>query len=212
MSEESQLKALLTKYPDLDACRTEIAAARDLLVQTFEHGNKLLLCGNGGSAADCEHIAAELLKGFERPRALSADRRATLEAQGADGQKLAERLQQGLPAVSLCGHSTFSTAFANDVDADMVFAQLVTVLGDRGDVLLAVSTSGGARNVCLAARAARAVGLNVIGLSGMDGGPLAPLCDVCIIAPGHTTAEVQELHVPTYHYLCRALEAHFFPG
>jgi D-sedoheptulose 7-phosphate isomerase len=212
VSEELQLKALLTKYPGLDACRTEVAAARELLIQTYQRGNKLLLCGNGGSAADCEHIAAELLKGFERPRPLSEEIQARLRSQGAEGEVLAGRLQQGLRAFSLCGHPAFSTAFANDVEAHMVFAQLATVLGEPGDVLLAVSTSGEARNVCLAAHAARAVGLKVIGLSGMDGGALAPLCDVCIIVPGRTTPEVQELHVPVYHYLCRAIEAHFSPG
>ncbi|MBN1457971.1 MAG: SIS domain-containing protein [Armatimonadetes bacterium] len=211
MSEELALRTLLERHPDLNSCRAEIVSARDLLIGAYEHGNKLLLCGNGGSAADCEHIAAELLKSFERPRPLAEETRKKLRALGAEGEKLAETLQQGLRAVSLCGHPAFSTAFANDVNADMAFAQLVTVLGDPGDVLLAVSTSGKARSVCLAAQAARTLGLKVVGLSGSDGGALAPLCDLCIIVPGHGTAEVQELHVPVYHYLCRAIEEHFFP-
>lgn len=212
MSEELALRTLLERYPDLNTCRAEIASARDVLIQAYEQGKKLLLCGNGGSAADCEHIAAELLKSFERPRPLPDATQNKLRSQGLEGEALAETLQQGLRAISLCGHPAFSTAFANDVNADMAFAQLVTVLGDPGDVLLAVSTSGKARSVCLAARAARALDLKVIGLSGSGGGALAPLCDVCILVPGRSTPEVQELHVPAYHYLCRAVEAHFFPG
>jgi D-sedoheptulose 7-phosphate isomerase len=123
---------------------------------------------------------------------------------------LAEKLQQGLPAISLVGHLSLTTAFANDVDPQLVFAQLVTALGKPGDVLLAISTSGEAKNVILAARAARALGLVTIGLTGRDGGRLDTLCEVCIRVPADNTATAQELHVPVYHYLCRALEARFF--
>jgi D-sedoheptulose 7-phosphate isomerase len=211
VSEGQLLRALLARYPEVNACRAEITAARDRLVEAFEDGRKLLLCGNGGSAADCEHIAGELLKGFEHPRPLSKEMKARLREQGTEGEALATTLQQGLRAISLCGHPALATAFANDVDADMIFAQLVTALGDPGDVLLAISTSGEARNVVLAARASCAMGLVTIGLSGRGAGALRPLCDVCVEVPGETTAQVQELHVPVYHYLCRALEAHFFP-
>ncbi len=204
------LESLVRKYPALAGCRNDIAAARDLLIRAYEAGHKLLLCGNGGSAADCEHIAGELLKGFERPRPLAEEVRGRLAAQGPDGESLAEKLQQALPAISLCGHASFATAFANDVDPALVFAQLVSALGRPGDVLLAISTSGEARNVMLAARAANALGLAAIVLAGRGGGGLAPLCDVVIDVPGESTAEVQELHVPVYHTLCRALEAHFF--
>jgi len=211
VTDESSLRTLLERHPELEACRAEIESAREVLIRAYEHGRKLLLCGNGGSAADCDHIAAELLKGFERLRPLPADAQDQLRSQGGEGETLATTLQQGLRAISLCGHPAFATAFANDVDADMAFAQLVTVLGDAGDVLFAISTSGKAHSVCLAAVAARAFGLKVVGLSGMEGGALAPLCDVCIIVSGRSTPEVQELHLPTYHYLCRAVEAHFFP-
>jgi len=204
------LESLVAKHPALMACKADIAAARDTLIQAYEAHHKLLLCGNGGSAADCEHIAGELLKGFERKRPLSEDLRGRLAAQGREGASLAEKLQQALPAISLCGHPSLATAFANDVDPALVFAQLVCALGSRGDVLLAISTSGTARNVILALRAARALGLSTIGLSGQGGGDLAPLSDVLIDVPGESTADTQELHLPVYHYLCRALEAHFF--
>ena len=205
------LTKLLEAHPRLAACRDEIAAARDHLVKAYEQGHKLLLCGNGGSAADCEHIAGELLKGFERRRPLRAETKERLASQGAEGRVLAEGLQQALPALSLVGHVSLATAFANDVDARLVFAQLVTAWGSPGDVLLAISTSGEARNVILAARAARALGLVTIGLTGRDGGGLGSLCDVWVRVPAASTAEAQELHVPVYHYLCRALEARFFP-
>ncbi len=204
------LDALVHEYPSLGQCAAEIGAARDALIAAYEDGCKLLLCGNGGSAADCEHIAGELLKGFERSRPLRAELRSALAAQGPEGEALARRLQQALPAISLTGHPSFTSAWANDVDPNLGFAQLVVALGNAGDVLLAISTSGEARNVTLAACAARALGMTVIGLSGGDGGALAPLCDVCVTLPGGSVAEIQELHRPAYHYLCRAVEAHFF--
>lgn len=210
-AELDALQALVRTHPSLQQCEREIATARDALIAAYETGCKLLLCGNGGSAADCDHIAGELLKGFERSRPLPAEVRSALAAQGPDGQELADKLQQALPAISLAGHPSFTSAWANDVGADLGFAQLVAALGRPGDVLLAISTSGEARNVILAACAARALGMTVVGLSGGDGGALAPLCDVCIGVPGRDVADIQELHRPVYHYLCRAVEAHFFP-
>jgi D-sedoheptulose 7-phosphate isomerase len=204
------LDSLIAKHPGLDRCKNEIAKAREALIAAYEEGHKLLLCGNGGSAADCEHIAGELLKGFERPRPVSAELRARLAEQGREGEDLAAKLHGALPAIPLTGYTSFSSAWGNDVDPEVTFAQLVHALGQAGDALLAISTSGAARSVTLAARAARAEGLTTIGLSGGDGGTLAPLCDVCILVPGGATAEIQELHLPVYHYLCRAVEAHFF--
>jgi len=211
-TEGEALEALVAKYPALAQCEGQIGAARDALIAAYEKECKLLLCGNGGSAADCEHIAGELLKGFERARPLRAEQRAALAAQGAEGQTLATKLHRALPAVSLTGHPSFTSAWANDEDPELGFAQLVLALGRAGDVLLAISTSGRARNVVLAVHAARALGMSTIGLSGLGGGELGPLCDVCILVPGERTPEVQELHVPVYHYLCRAVEARFFPG
>jgi D-sedoheptulose 7-phosphate isomerase len=200
---------LLKQLPQLAECREALEAALARLVDCFGGGHKLLLCGNGGSAADCEHIAGELLKGFLSKRPLPAERKAKLT--GADAAYIGDNLQQGLPAVSLVNQVALGTAFANDVAADLTYAQLVNALGAPGDVLLSISTSGNARNVCLAAQTARAFGLGVVGLTGRGGGTLAPLCDVCIRVPADETADVQQLHLPVYHYLCRALEAHFFP-
>ena len=210
MSPESALELLLARRPDLAVCAEQISAAREALISVFSRGNKLLLCGNGGSAADCDHIAGELLKGFEKARPLPEELRARLASQGPEGEKLAARLQRALPAIALTTHVSFATAFANDVEPRMVFAQLVQALGMPGDGLLAITTSGSSENVLLAARTARAMGMTVIGLTGGAGGGLAALCDVCIVAPGDATAGVQESHLPIYHYLCREIEAHFF--
>jgi D-sedoheptulose 7-phosphate isomerase len=204
------LARLIERYPPLGSCRASIEAAREAIERCFADGGKLLLCGNGGSAADCEHIAAELLKGFERKRPLPEDLRRALAAQGDDGAELGAKLQQGLPAISLVGHPSLATAVANDIDPDLVFAQLVTALGSVGDVLLALSTSGRGRNVFLAGVTAKALGMVTIALTGRGGGRLGKLCDICIDAPGETTADVQEMHVPIYHYLCRAIEERFF--
>ena len=211
MNPEPALKSLLARRPDLAICATHISAAREALIAVFARGGKLLLCGNGGSAADCEHIAGELLKGFEKARPLPEELRARLASQGPEGKSLAAHLQRALPAIALTTHVSFATAFANDVEPQMVFAQLVQALGRPGDGLLAITTSGSSANVLLAARTARAMGMTVIGLTGGTGGGLAALCDVCIVAPGDATAAVQESHLPIYHYLCREIEAHFFP-
>jgi len=204
------LNELLTRYPTLVDCGEDIEKVRNVLQETFETGHKLLLCGNGGSAADCEHIAGELLKGFERKRPLGAELRDKLARQAPDGALLSERLQGGLPVLSLVGHLSFSTAFANDVEPNLVFAQLVAAVGKPGDALLAISTSGNARNVLLAVQTARACELAVVGLIGRDGGQLAKSCDTCVVVPGERTPDIRELHVPVYHYLCRSLEEHFF--
>lgn len=203
--------SLFTRRPELRACAAQLEAARDALISVFARGGKLLLCGNGGSAADCEHIAGELLKSFTRARPLPQDLRARLAAQGPEGERLAARLQRALPAISLTTHTSFATAFANDVAPELVFAQLLQALGRPGDGLLALTTSGHSRNVLLAAHTARALDLTVIGFTGEDGGALAPLCDVCLLAPGRGTAEIQESHQALYHHLCRELENHFFP-
>lgn len=210
MNSGTARETLLARRPELTACAEQIDAAQEALLSVFSRGGRLLLCGNGGSAADCEHIAGEMLKGFEKARPLPEEVRARLAAQGSEGERLAARLQRALPAIALTTHTSFATAFANDVEPQMVFAQLVQALGRPGDGLLAITTSGGSENVLLAARTARAVGMAVIGLTGDRGGALAALCDVCITAPGHGTAEIQESHQAIYHHLCREIETHFF--
>ena len=165
------------------------------------------MCGNGGSAADSDHIVAELLKGFLPPRPLPAAATERLRAAGPDGAVLAVGLRRGLPALSLTAHAAFQSAWCNDADPDLVFAQQVYAQGRPGDCLWAISTSGASRNVVLAAVAARALGLGVVALTGAGGGRLAGLADVAIRVPATHTSDVQELHVVVYHAICAAVEA-----
>ena len=202
---------LYAAHPNLRPLAHDLTAAFELLCSSFQNGGKLLLCGNGGSACDCEHIAGELMKGFLLKRPVTADEAGALAAAGDDGA-LAAKLQRALPTLVLHGLSGMSTAFMNDVDPELTFAQQAFAYAQAGDVLLCISTSGNARNVRLAAIAARAKGAKVIGLTGEIGGLLAAHCDVCIQAPERETWRVQELHLPIYHALCIAIEARFFGG
>lgn len=208
---QPDLASLYARYPEISCCGPDIEQALFLLITTFQHGGKLLLAGNGGSAADCLHIAGELLKGFNSLRPLAEEDRAQLtELFGEDGASLGAQLQRGLPAIALPGALALTTAMANDVSAELVFAQGVMALGAPGDVLLALSTSGNARNVIAAVQVARWRGVATIALTGKSGGALAPLCDVAIRAPGSSTAEIQEHHLPIYHALCAAVETALF--
>ena len=210
MTAKEHLNRLLKDYPALNCVRGDMERAFDELVACYSRGGKLLLCGNGGSAADAEHIAGELMKGFLLPRPLRHDEASALHAQGDMGKTLSAKLQRALPALCLHGLPALSTAFANDVDADLAFAQQAHALAHKGDVLLAISTSGNARNVGYACAAAKARGAVVIGLTGQMGGQLAALSAVCIRVPERETYRVQELHLPVYHALCAMLEAEFF--
>lgn len=206
-----QFARLATRFPECDALLPDLQSAFALLQTTFANGGQLLLCGNGGSAADCEHIAAELINKFERLRPVSpSDARRLHQMFGKDGDFLARNLQGALPAISLVSQTALMTALANDVAAEWVFAQQVWAYGRPGDAILGISTSGNSQNVLHAMRVAQFRGLKVIGLSGRDGGALRELCDVCIVAPREVTAEIQELHLPIYHALCGALEDFFF--
>ena len=200
----SHINKLLQRCPELAECRGEIEKSFAILCDCFRSGGKLLLCGNGGSAADAEHWAGELLKGFGQKRPLSqAEKQGLPEALGL-------KLQGALPVIPLTGFVSLSTAFANDVDPDLIFAQLVWGLARPGDVLVGISTSGNARNVCAAMEAAKARGVRRIGLSGRTGGKLNPLCEVCIKTPADETYLIQEFHLPIYHCLCLMLEDEFF--
>ncbi len=194
------LDELLARIPALRICGQEISDAFELLHSSLLAGGKLLLCGNGGSAADAEHWAGELLKGFMHPRKLSAEEAKNLP----DG--LRKGLQWALPAIPLTGFPSLSSAFANDVKPEFVFAQLVWALGKKDDVLIAISTSGSSANVCHAAETARALGVRVLALTGETGGKLRALSDVCISAPSRSTPLVQEFHLPIYHCLSIMLE------
>ncbi|HIZ20817.1 MAG TPA: SIS domain-containing protein [Firmicutes bacterium] len=206
----SILENLIQTRPALAPCREDIAGAYRLLAGVFRAGGKLLLCGNGGSAADCGHIAGELMKGFLRRRPLPPSLRQALCSQGEEGERLAGRLQGALPCIDLTGHAPLSTAFANDVDPALIFAQQVCGYGRPGDALLAISTSGNAENVRFAVRTAKAMGLMTLGLTGRKGGWLAENAGCCIRVPEDETFRVQELHLPVYHALCAMLEAEFF--
>lgn len=204
---------LLERYPMLRDCGQQLDAALGLLVATFERGNKLLLCGNGGSAADCEHFAGELMKGFLKTRTLpaSAPVRGAL-ARSEKGQSIAAKLQGALAAIPLPSHTSLCSAVANDVDADMVFAQQVYGFGKAGDVLMAISTSGNSPNVVNALVTAAAMELGTILLTGRSGGDARSVADVVIAVPADTVVEIQELHLPVYHWLAVELEQRFFPG
>lgn len=196
--------ALFEHYPALAEQREALEQARDLLINTYAQGGKLLLCGNGGSAADCDHIAGELLKGFAMGRELSGDLRAAM------GEDLAGRLQMGLPAISLPAQGAVISAFCNDVDAKTVYAQLMLALAKQGDALWCISTSGNSENCVQAARAAKALGVYVIAMVGERECALDALCDVVLHAPAKETYRVQEYHLPMYHWLCAEIEEHFF--
>ena len=203
------LSLLFERYPVLRACENELRAAFDALAAVYRSGHKLLVCGNGGSAADSEHIVGELMKGFLKRRPISAGDVAKLEAAG--GNEIASRLQGALAAISLPSQMSLLTATANDGNYDLTFAQQVYGLGRPGDALLAISTSGKSRNVCNAVIVAKAFGLKSIALTGKSGGELATLADVAIQVPSDNVAEIQELHLPVYHWLSTELEATFFP-
>jgi len=194
---------LFGRQPELAVVREDLERAFALVRDAFRGGGKLLLCGNGGSAADVEHVAGELLKGFVSRRPLGGERAARLG-------DLAPHLQGALPCIPLTGFLALRTAWLNDCEPDYLYAQLVQGLGRAGDVLWAVSTSGNAANVALALRAARALGLKTLGFTGRGGGAMNGLCNVLVRAPADETYRIQELHAPMYHALCRMLEDEFF--
>jgi D-sedoheptulose 7-phosphate isomerase len=211
ISKPSHLSRLLERYPILKPCDADLASAFDLLVAAYQSGNKLLLCGNGGSAADSEHMVAELMKGFLKRRPIPSEHAAQLEAANpATGRAIATRLQGTLAAIPLSSHVSLITAIANDIDYEMIFAQQVYGLGRPGDVLLAISTSGNSKNVINAVIVAKAFGLKTIVLTGKSGDSLAALADVAIKVPVDNIAEIQELHLPVYHWLSTELEETFF--
>lgn len=205
------LDELTERYPKLEKVKTEIQRAYEVIRDCYEQGGKLLIAGNGGSCADSEHIVGELMKGFVKRRPLPAELQERICQEDPEhGKELARSLQGGLTAIALTGHAGLSTAFANDVNGDMIFAQQVCGYGRPGDVFLGISTSGNSRNVDYAVTTAKAMGLSVIGLTGKDGGTLGKRADVAVIVPEMETFKIQELHLPVYHALCLMLEEHFF--
>jgi D-sedoheptulose 7-phosphate isomerase len=213
VTENHILEQLIHSRKEIANCRKDIENAFLLLKECFSKGKKLLLCGNGGSAADCGHIVGELMKGFLLKREVPDEVTAHLvQAYGEDGQKIASSLQRALPAISLCSNTELMTAYINDVSADMLFAQQVYGYGQNGDVLLAISTSGNSVNVLNAVKIATTMGIKTIGLTGGIGGQLRNLCNVSIVVPCKDAYKAQEMHLPIYHTLCAMLEFEFFGG
>lgn len=205
------LNRLLQRYPILERNREEIYQAYKLLEECYVKGNKLLVAGNGGSAADAEHIVGELMKGFIKKRPLGSDlKKRLIELDKEMGEVLAEKLEGTLPALSLNMNIGLNTAFLNDVDGLLILAQEVYGYGNAGDVFLGISTSGNSVNVNYAAVIAKAKGLKTIALTGKDGGKLKDKVDVAIIVKEMETYKIQELHLPIYHALCEMLEERFF--
>lgn len=206
-----QMKILLERYPILEVCKNDIYQAYIILNELYENGGKLLVAGNGGSAADAEHIVGELMKGFKLPRKLkNRFAKKLIEENKELGTVLAENLQGALPAIALDGHLALSTAYMNDCEPLLCFAQQVNGYGREGDVFLGISTSGNSKNVLYAAITAHAKGMKVIGLTGMKENKLEQMSDVCIKVPQRETYMIQELHLPIYHCLCLMLEDEFF--
>lgn len=205
------LNELLKRYPCLESAKEDILKAEDALITGFKNGNKLLLCGNGGSCADCEHIVGELMKGFLSKRPLTESQKAEMKASCPEmDENYLLLLQRAVPAISLPSFTALNTAFCNDVEPELIFAQSLMGLGAKGDMLMAISTSGNSKNVVAAALTAKALGLKTIGLTGKSGGKLKSICDICICVPETETFKVQELHLPVYHYICARAEQELF--
>lgn len=204
---------LTERYPALAELKEPLMQATEMLITAYQGGGKLLVCGNGGSAADSEHIVGELMKGFILPRRLPAELKDKLNAVcPQEAEYLYNNLQGTLPAISLVGALGLNTAFANDQAPDLCFAQQVLGLGKPEDILLAISTSGNSANVIYAVQMAKTLGLKTIAMTGESGGKLKGLVDVCLCAPSPTTFKIQEYHLPMYHMLCMAVENEFFSG
>lgn len=202
------MEKVTERYPVLACCEKEIQKAIDFIVSGYKNGGKVLACGNGGSAADCDHIVGELMKGFLSLRPLNNGEKKAFSDLGH--AEIAEKLQRGVPAISLCSQSGVLSAFANDVAPENVYAQLAFAYGTPNDTAICISTSGNSKNVVNAAVASKAKGVTVIGLTGKNSCKLDEICDVVIHVPETETYKVQELHLPVYHYICAEVERILF--
>lgn len=208
-----RLDDLIARYPVLEQEKASVTKAYAVMEACFQTDGRLLIAGNGGSAADADHMVGELMKGFVKPRKVSRDfSKKLLSTDRQMGQQLSEKLQGALPAIALTNHTALSTAYLNDADPLLGFAQQVYGYGRKGDVLLAISTSGSSRNILYACVAARAIGMQIIGLTGGNGGRLKEFADVTVAVAANETYQVQELHLPIYHTWCLMLEEQFFGG
>lgn len=200
----NRIDELMTRYPSLKNCEADIQGVFDHLAKSFSSQGRLYICGNGGSAADALHIVGELVKEFVIPRKLDQN------FVNSASPELCTHLQGALPAFTLVENVSLSSAYANDVDSDYVFAQQVYAYTRKCDCVLGISTSGNSKNILYALQTARGRGAVTLGLTGRDGGKMKDLCDVCIIVPEIETFKIQELHLPIYHVLCLMLEEHFW--
>ena len=202
---------LYERYPALVGCKEEIEKALSLMIETYERGGKILICGNGGSCADSGHIVGELMKGFLSKRPLCEEKRSLIKSAVPEEYELfTSKLQESLPAIALDSQNALVTAFANDVDPDLIYAQSVLGYGKREDLFIGLSTSGNSKNVVYGAKMAKALGLKTVALTGKNESKLSEICDVTIKAPETETYKVQEYHLPIYRYLCAEIEKHFF--
>lgn len=192
---------IFKRYPELKCCKCDIEKALNLIIETYKNKGKVLVCGNGGSASDSEHIVGELMKGFCSKRKINDDRLSA---------ELKENLQGALPAISLCSQTSLMTAFNNDLDPEYVFAQQVYGYGNENDLLIAISTSGNSKNVLKAVEVANAIGVKTVALTGGTGGEIKEMATVTITVPSYETYKIQEYHLPIYHYLCGMVEKEFF--
>lgn len=209
MSRTDKTEKLLNKYPSLKINEKELSDSIDLIISCYKNGGKILVCGNGGSAADSEHIVGELMKGFNKKRPLD-EKEKQLFGEDSAGIYISSHLQNALPAISLVSQSGLITAFANDVDSNLVFAQQVWGYGKKGDILLALSTSGNSKNVFFAAKTASALGIKTIAVTGKKESLLSDFCDITLRLDALTPQTVQELTLPVYHFLCDAVEDELF--
>lgn len=208
---QKRIDLLIKRYPKLEIIQSEIKQAYIVLEECYANGGKLLIAGNGGSAADAEHITGELMKRFKIKRPVSKEFAEKLqEVDPVRGKQLAENLECSLMAIPLVAHEALTTAYINDVDGYGVFAQQLFGYGRKGDVFLGISTSGNSRNILNATVVAKALGMKVIGLTGESGGELAQIADVAVKVPEKETYMIQELHLPIYHCWCLMLEERFF--
>lgn len=205
------IEQLIKRYPELVECYQDICKTVEILISCYNQGNKLLVCGNGGSAADSQHIVGELMKSFKNKRELRDNLKEVIRGKCIQNcEYYISNLEEPLTAISLVGETGLITAYSNDKDPDLVFAQQVLGLGRKDDVLLAISTSGNSSNIIYACEIAKAMELKVIGLTGETGGKINTLCDVIIKTPSRETYIIQEFHLPIYHAICLALEKEFF--
>ena len=208
---QKHIDLLMKRYPVLETCKEEIIGGYELMEACYKNGGKLLIAGNGGSAADSEHIAGELMKRFKTPRSIPEDlKKKLIEIDSIRGKNLSKNLERPLMAIPLVAHEALTTAYINDVDGLGVFAQQLYGFGKEGDVFLGITTSGNSQNVMSATVVARALGIKVLGLTGENGGELSQVANVCVKVPETETYMVQELHLPVYHCWCLMLEDKFF--